>query len=342
MDFTSEKIGQLNIDVVVAAATAIYREHDRKRTLWDIWSHALHHGAAVAEEIRKRPFMEANDEKLHQEIADLALWLFTMIVKLNGPLGIPIESNEAAPQDWVVRISVNASDLMWNRYPGVCAWCFCATHPDSSAKSDERDMCQPCSCEALQTALRKKDSTELRLRAKRTRKLAVEHATRRPQSLDGWQDMIGAIYCGASRPRPLQEVTLHLLEEMGDVSDCLIRMYSYLEKDLLGIEEEIFARQARLEDELADVLSWLLELVERLGTLGRCNPKEWPSSTGKRVSNERLYLSQVLWRRYGSDEKQTFWCRHCKQVTCACPIRLIQSREQVDEIPRKLSDARGR
>ena len=145
--------------------------------------HALHHAAAIAEETRKQLLTEAGDEKLRREIADLALWLFTMLVKLKGPLGMPIQINEV-PQDTVVRISVRPSDLMWNRYPGVCPWCYCATHSHSSLRIDEKELWQPCSCDELKIATREKVPEELSARANWTRRLALEHRDRRPQSLD--------------------------------------------------------------------------------------------------------------------------------------------------------------
>jgi NTP pyrophosphatase (non-canonical NTP hydrolase) len=339
MDCTSKNIGQLEMDALIVDAATVYAKLDRNRTLWDVWSHALHHAAAVAEEIRKRSQSEANDEKLKQEIADLALWLFTILVKLRGPIGTPIHKNEV-PQDWVVRISVGASDLMWNRYPGICPWCYCATHTNSSDKIDELEFWQPCSCDSLRIAVNKKDSRELRERAKRTRRLAELHSDRRPRTLDGWQDKICSLYRERLTQASLTEVALHLLEEMGEVSDGLIRMYAYLERDLNQIEDEIVARQVRLEDELADVLSWLFGLVECMNEQGWSQPLGGSSAIPREPSDERLYLSQILWRKYGSDEKRAFWCRHCKEVNCGCRIHLIQEKAQVEDILSRLSTSR--
>jgi len=334
MNCTHDNVGELRLDAVVDAASTVYARHDRNRSLWDVWSHALHHAAAIAEEIRKLSLPAANDGKLRQEIADLALWLFAMIAKLKGPLGSPVQINEV-PQDSVVRISVNASDLMWNRYPGVCPWCYCAVHAGDNARIDEADFGRPCCCDSLGIAEREKQKEELRARAKRTRLLAKEHMSRRPRSIDDWQNLIGNLYRQRLGQMTPSDVALHLLEEMGEVSDGLIRMYTYSGRD--SIEEEIFPRRARLEDELADVLSWLFGIVECLELRKRSQPNDGLLTDVPAASTVRLRLSQILWARYGSDEKHTIRCFHCGAEQCVCDIQLIQSKEQVEDLLAKLS-----
>ena len=330
MNCTHESVGQLGLDSIVEAASAIYEKHDKNRSLWDVWSHAVHHAAAIAEEIRKCSQPEFDDKKLKQEVADFTLWLITMLAKLKGPLGSPIPNQP--PQDWIVRISVGASDLIWNRYPGVCPWCYCEAHQDSSLRIDDADFGQPCCCNSLRTIGREKEKEELRARAKRTRWLAIEHTSRRPKSIDGWQEMIGSLYGERLNQASLQEVALHLFEEIGEVSDCLIRMYTYVEKDWDHIADEISARQIRLEDELADVLSWLFGLVERLDIEGRSRQHENSSTVATTNSKGKMLLSQILWARYGCDEKNYFRCWACKGAICSCLLRPIKTENQVADL----------
>ena len=115
-------------------------------------------------------------------------------------------------------------------------------------------------------------------------------------------------------------------------------MYDYREGD--PVEELIGARQIRLEDELADVFSWLFGLAERL-TLQASVQAEGGSPTRlEKTSNSRLLLSQILWAKYGSEEERAFWCRHCKKKACACRILLIQSKQQVEDLLRSLPSSR--
>jgi NTP pyrophosphatase (non-canonical NTP hydrolase) len=319
MQCTEESIGELEMDALVEAVASIYAGHDKHRSLWDVWCHALHHAAAIAEEIRKTPTGTPGD-KLNQEVADLVLWIFTMLGKLRGTLGSPVLNHP--PRDWIIRVSVDASNLMWNRYPGVCPWCYCATHRDDASPVAEAELCAPCRCDELRIAEGKKDRGELRARAQRTRKLARESASRKPLSLDGWQGLVGMLYGERLSHLSLEYVGLHLLEEMGEVSDALVRMYTYLEGE--SLERELAARQIRLEDEFADVLSWLFGLVERLNTSS--------SPQTHLVSGKRRLLSQILWGKYGSDELRSFWCRHCRRVVCNCRVLLIQNKEDVERL----------
>jgi NTP pyrophosphatase (non-canonical NTP hydrolase) len=149
--------------------------------------------------------------------------------------------------------------------------------------------------------------------------------------------MIAALYGERLRQESLTEIALHLIEEMGEVSDRLIRMYDYREGDL--VENLIGPRQVRLEDELADVLSWQFGLVERLGMERRIRTRDYSSTSSQESSNDRLFLSQILWAKYGSDEERGFWCRHCKKLICECHILLIQSREQVEDLLSKLPNS---
>jgi NTP pyrophosphatase (non-canonical NTP hydrolase) len=137
--------------------------------------------------------------------------------------------------------------------------------------------------------------------------------------------MIGMLYGRRLDRLSLADVALHLLEEMGEVSDSLVRMHTYLATD--SIERELVARQLRLEDELADVLSWLFALVEHLS-----------SNQTQLAQGKTLRLSKILWGKYGSDEIGSFWCRHCRSITCKCPVILIQREEEVVRIVSDLSN----
>ena len=70
----------------------------------------LHHGAAVAERIRKNE----PPDNLFKEIADFALWLFTFVQKLSGTPGKRKFPNETDVET-LIRIASNCSDLLWHR-----------------------------------------------------------------------------------------------------------------------------------------------------------------------------------------------------------------------------------
>jgi hypothetical protein len=100
MKYSRANVGRMQLDEYVRIVPQIYGRHDQHRSIWDVWCHTLHHGAAVAERIRK----EAPADKLFIEIADLALWLFTAVQKLSGKPG-KRKSRSETPTETLVRIT---------------------------------------------------------------------------------------------------------------------------------------------------------------------------------------------------------------------------------------------
>jgi NTP pyrophosphatase (non-canonical NTP hydrolase) len=296
MECIGATVGQLQLDKFADAISSVYENHDRRRSIWDVWCHALHHAAAIAEEVRKGALRPAQLSKIRQEVADLTLWLVTAVSKLQREHAV--SETAELPRDAVVRISVPMARLMWNRYPGICPWCQSAL-PDV------------CKCDAMEIPRRRKVKETEHQRAVETRRLATENLSAMPGSIDGWQQMLGDIYRVTIEKATIENIVLHLLEEMGEVSDALIRMYSYGGSIPVG---EPRARQMRLEDGLADTASVLFGLVERL------------HMDKKDIS---LKLSGLVWSKYGSDELKGFHCRHCTQKVCQCQITLIESTELI-------------
>jgi NTP pyrophosphatase (non-canonical NTP hydrolase) len=305
MECMGATVGELELDDFVGAISTVYSSHDRKRSIWDIWCHAFHHAAAIAEEVRKDALPPAPFSKMRQEIADVTLWLLTAISKLQRAEELS-EAGEL-PQDAVVQISVPMGRLMLNRYPGICPWCKSAL-PDA------------CRCIAMEIPRRKKVKEIERQRALETRRIAASSLSAMPRTIDHWQEMLAKIYRPTLEKSTVAEIALHLLEEMGEVSDALIRMYSY--GNSISADEPR-ARQMRLEDELADTASVLFELVERL-------PLDKNESS--------LTLSALVWEEYGSNDMKSFYCRHCKEKVCQCAITLVQSTELISDTLEKLKN----
>ena len=119
MPYHTNNIGQVQLDDFVMAIPRIYARLDEHRSISDSWLHANHHAAAIGEEVRK----EKPGEMLLQEIADFAMWLFTVLGKLRGEMGEPNMDTEK-PEETLHRISHDFSDLLWNKYPGMCPVCY--------------------------------------------------------------------------------------------------------------------------------------------------------------------------------------------------------------------------
>src|SRR5271154_2214039 len=54
MKYSRNTVGGMQLDEYVVEIAEIYSANDRNRSLWDVWCHALHHAAAIAERLRKK------------------------------------------------------------------------------------------------------------------------------------------------------------------------------------------------------------------------------------------------------------------------------------------------
>jgi NTP pyrophosphatase (non-canonical NTP hydrolase) len=303
---TTETVGQLQLDELVGSVYSVYNSKDEKRSLWDVWMHTNHHASAVAEQIRKQ---ELGDELLNH-IADCAMWLFTMIEKLRGQIGI--RKPPDTEQESVIRISDTSARMLWKRFPGVCPFCYWRRTGGSEQRGTDPGISEPCNCESF--GRQKLTPDQKREHAASLIAFSQEHVTEQPSDVDGWQAMLAKVFGSQLQRLGPPEIALHLLEEMGEVSDALVRTYSYSEKGFTAGEPSW--RKFRLEEELCDVLSRLFGLAEVLG----------------RVSERDSRLSGIIWRRYGSDKVGNFVCWKCKEPQCTCPIIIVPMDRSVSDL----------
>jgi len=322
MKYSCATLGRMQLDEYVRVVPKIYGVHDKHRSIWDLWCHTLHHGAAVAERIRKR----APADKLFAEIADLALWLFTVVHRLSGRPGkrrIPFEPGA----DIVVRINCSCSDLLWHRYPALCHLC----HVRRKAHGRQPRLLDPCDCPDLGWDHRDKETKRADL--KLLRRFSKSTRNRKPKSIDDWQKMFGTIFCKKINALTPVEIGFHLLEELGEASDAMVRMYSYVERDFRAGEPNW--RQARLEDQFADAFSWLFALVEKLNSLPLSKQEQRRKKNAAPPSDQHITLSEIIWRRYGSDRLKAFRCPKCNKATCSCPLVFVPATHQMEDLLRK-------
>ncbi|MGB6248880.1 MAG: hypothetical protein WBF54_07190 [Terriglobales bacterium] len=321
----------MQLDAYVTEIAKIYRVHDRHRSLWDMWCHALHHAAAIPERFRKK----APAAEVLKEIADFALWLFTVVHKLEGRLGYAQEPTEKPPET-LIRIQGGCSDLLWRRYPRICPFCYPRrTGPGARAEESE-EWLTPCDCPTPDPN-GPKDKTEKRAAAESLRNFSERTRRRKPKNIDEWQEMFGAVFAANLKNTSLPEVALRLMEELGEASDAMVRMYSYKQDDFLKGEPR--QRQLRLESQIADVFSWLFALVERMSLSDRelFGPPEWRPESGI-VRGETTHLSEIIWGRYGSDKLHSFYCPFCAHAACTCPLVFVPATRSMEEYEALLND----
>ena len=315
MEHSRADVGLTSLDEFVDVVASIYSPHDRYRSIWDVWCHTLHHAAGVAEQIRR----EINDERLYREIADFSLWLFTAVLKLKGKFGQSKDTSEA-PLESLVRIQNTCSELLWHRYPKLCPHCSGRKIATGNADDASLGAVGPCECLPRQPKIGDEEARRKRLTAVRNHSEKI--SGEKPASIDEWQKMFGTIFAKSLTVLSLPDIALHLMEELGETSDAMIRMYSYKETNFrLG---EPNWRQLNLEAQLADVFSWLFALVEKL--------EQERGDREEQRSTESIRLSKIIWDHYGSDDLHTFYCATCKNTLCTCSIILVPNTRPIEDL----------
>ena len=321
MKHSRATVGRMSLDDYVQLIPRIYGKHDQHRSIWDVWCHTLHHGAAVAERIRK----QAPADKLFTEIADLAVWLFTTVQKLSGKPG-KRKSQLETPVETLVRIHSSCSDLVWHRYPGVYHLCYARRSANGVVATQ---LLAPCDC--LEHGLDVRAKNIKRADQQALRRLSRRIRSAKPKGIDQWQRMFGTIFERSIERHSPAEIGFHLLEELGEVSDAMVRTYTYLDGDFrLG---EPNWRRARLEDQLADAFSWLFALVLKLNAMNFS--KRELKKRAKNIVNLQVTLSEVIWRRYGSDRLGSFRCPSCDSEVCSCPLIFVPGTYVIEDLLRK-------
>jgi hypothetical protein len=315
--------GQVQLDDYVDIAHEIYAKNDAYRSIWDVWAHTLHHAAGIAESIRK----SAPPAKLFNEIADCTLWLLTAIHKFSGLIAEP-KAPDIEPPETLVRIQSGCSDLLWHRYPAVCHTCYLRRTEGNREKENDSTFI-PCDCSAHPDTVGY--SKEVKRRAlDALRRLSDDRRDQKPKSIDQWQEMFGRVFSSNISRLSLTDLALHLMEELGEASDAMIRMYSYKKDDFVPAEP--IQRQFRLEAQLADAFSQLFAIVEKINQIAtQCCEFSRVLSKGSAPVLQPIRLSAILWDRYGCDDLKSFWCPFCKKISCKCELVFVPATRPVKE-----------
>lgn len=326
MAYTGATVGSLPLDDFVQVIPGIYEEQDKMRSIWDVWLHANHHASAIGEEVRKNK----PGGTLLQEIADFSMWLFTFLGKAAGDYGVA-RPGDVRQEESLIRVKLSYSDLLWNKYPGMCPVCYWRRSKGGD-RSLEGDESFRNSCDCLLYDVESRDQGEKRKHVQALRGFANDHAEEKPSSVDEFQRLFASIFSPNLRHLDLDDIAFHLLEEVGEVSDAMVRTYTYLGEVEPG---EPYWRQVWLEEEVADVTSWLFALVEKLNLVRDTADEDDKWRFGNLTSSrESFRLSRIIWKRYGSDELKAFRCPFgpAQLVKCTCPIIMVPHDLSVDDL----------
>jgi len=162
------------------------------------------------------------------------------------------------------QINNSLSDVVWKKYPRVCPYCLSA----------------PCKCMIQKKSLND-NRYQIEQRAKDT--------NNKPLSLNDWQTMFSEIYPRDPQGFDQKSNFTHLVEELGEASEA------YRFRYFVPIS---------LENELADVLSWIIGMANLLDSRAR---------DGSLYSYSRYRLAEQVFLQYPAK------CLRCNSSPCKCP-----------------------
>ena len=289
MLITVSNLDDASLDDWQEAFYKLYGEKDRELPLYDIMLQIVADSTRIAEAMRRHSYTVALPY-----IPRVFSWLCSLTSKVAG-------------NDKYRDIGGNNSlaDLIWHKYPGVCAFC-----------AKPKCLCPALHVDSMTSEERKTHMLRV------ADELAKARLQSRPASLDSWVEMFENIYGTVNASRSSAEKTFHFLEEIGEV-EIELRKADRKRADFFTLSTTV-----QWEDEVADVFSWLSSVylhlrgaVDDLEKLILAFDTFFSTEDGATVSPElwpKLSFSHWVWREFGSDEGG-LRCHRCHQSPrCGC------------------------
>jgi NTP pyrophosphatase (non-canonical NTP hydrolase) len=313
MQYSSAQIFSVTLDELVEVVPRIYSRIDKRRSVFDVLCHTCHHAAGIAEEIQNNSPVTS----IFEEIADCFFWLLTLVHKIHGTIDQNTRPNEI-PEERTIRIQNTCSDLLWNRYPGVCPGCYWRRKRNSL---DLESLLKPCDC---QECFEQIPANDIRNLIQELTMFAQNRLSSKPATLDGWQDHFSNLFHIRLHKLSVSDMAFHFLISVGKLADAIIRMYTYTEKTFIINEPAL--RQAKLEGSIADVLAELFLIVQNLDS------SDIIRALKDEITTKPIRISKLIWRRYGSEKHSSFYCPSCRSQECTCPLIFVPYDHSMKEL----------
>lgn len=313
------------------------------RSVFDLWLHVVDHASRIGRAVRRQRPPDVIDD-----VADTTVWLMSFIAHCRD------SQNEI---DRYFRFSALPSEIIWNKYPGVCPACFdhwvltiLDLQPNESHQNKFRSRKtklaeavvrrageyvepQPCWClTRLVTHQREQEIIsslrgeldELRLSYAQ----ALDHVRREQSAFNMLESMFHKIYANVHTVYSLEHMTFHLLEEVGEATQALKDWYTYDDAREPFSVELRERRKLLFLEELADVFSWLFAVTLKIEALFGRHADEYRASIRHSRAGEsdatavNLSFATIIWAKYGRSSDGANWanliCPGCMAAPCNC------------------------
>jgi len=277
----TEKTLPEKIDEFVNAFYEIYGHLDKTRTVEQLWLQVVEEASSVAEAVR-----EVNYVDVSSHLANTFCWICGLIAKCR-------KNKES-----IFHFEDDFSSIIWKKYPRECPLC----------------ESKPCQCIIRKREIARRSSEEKNKIYEEVRKRAERTIEDRIENLDRLVDMFEDVYGPSYFIMPIEEITFHFTEEVGEVAEQ-IRELTALEMYAGRIaEEEIQKIREEFIKELADVFSWMSGIAIKLNYLIENVTSILKEFDLLKNDNPHIYFSDMIKKHYVQEGKLV--CRTCKEVPC--------------------------
>lgn len=300
------------------------------------WLHVVEHASVASEGVRKRAW-----DIVLKEAGKIIIWWLAFVVKLNL---ISQHSHESErEEDLIFAIPFSPSQVIWSKYPEVCPVDFGLYVKHGKHANNKKVLWQdvrqePCRCLARKGEVEARTKAEKAFAKEQLWDFSRRYRNHRPRSILKMESMFRRIFESQVYALSTEEVAFHLLEEVGEVSRALVdvsrsnritkskRTTKAQKRDPLLEEERVVVLKG-LTEELADVFSWTMTLINRvrldLSSFDRYFETDVEMEKKLREllgeNAKKVNVADILWRRFGIEGE--FRCDECKKAECECGDR---------------------
>jgi NTP pyrophosphatase (non-canonical NTP hydrolase) len=322
---------------------------DRSRPVLFQWLQVVAHASVLAEEVRKEAW-----DKVVLETAEVFVWWLSFVKRISK------EPTDRQDPDAIYYLPTSASDIVWFKFPNLCPVCFgfqlikgkkvkrkqieVSEKDFNHVKITQSDLIsayneinkQPCKCMSRKKSIEAR-SGEFKTFVKEQLSTLGNIPTikaQKPASLKGLEATIQKIYEPSVFVLTMHEVAFHLLEEIGEVSEALVRLVSQpipqknlSSNDLKKFRVEHIKRLKNVREELGDVFSWLIAMRSKthnvlhrsVNYVERFHTADDVMKTAKQIVKKFLKPTEsmvdLVWQIY-SDNGNILVCEECKERHC--------------------------
>ena len=326
-----EEAHNATLDNLVHDIRIVWSTKDAERTIYDTLLHTVHHASKLGEQVRRGEY-----QAVLAELGHTVMWFLTFVGKLQQPIE---ERQKERWEEHLFYTPLPLMDIVWNKYPYTCHACYLRL---SNESRQEEAFKRQCDC------LLKPNIVELRTEKEKAdaeqslRKFAEDHNNEKVKSLSGLEEMFTYLFESNYDNLSLESVAFHLLEEIGEISDALVRLYSYDLDKTPDPVESCLQRRRSLESEIADAVSWIFAVSLRVKRLYEIYDKlpdrltHGPFTPSPQPRAPSVSFVNILWIQYGDKNTGFLFCPTCEKPRCECKLSFYKDESSTGDLIPKL------